>query len=604
MLAALRSNTKVILWIVVVGFIGFIFAGWGRGLQRANVGPERGVIGKVDGVPINYRDFAERIRARLAAYAQQTGTEITEDQREAVREETWYSMVSDILIAEEIERLGIDVSNQLVFDLLWNNPPQEIYTSPAFQTPEGQFDFDLYHREIRMHPDRWENIAQMYRETVKRQLLQREIQSAAFVTDNEIWEEYVMRNESATVTYVEIDPRKLDQRRLEPTEEEARSYFQTHRAEFEEDAKVVLDYVEFERRATSRDEAEIVQDLRDLAAAVRDGEDFAELARVYSDGPTRESGGDLGWFGPGTMVPEFDEVAFELEIGEVSEPFRTQFGYHIVLVEDRRRSGGETEIRARHILERIVPSEETLSELEDAAVELTEKATSEGLAAAAEELGYEIRTTPPFPEGRFVPGVGNVRPVVRMAFDGEPGDVLGPFTTMDAFYVFEIDRKMPSRLPTYDELAADAGNAMHPVVAVLTYEKQKEEAARIAEEIAAAAHAGETLEEAAGRYGVSTAGPFTRRDFVPGVGRSNAFIGTSFGLRTGETSGVVATAEPVRYYVIRVDERTAADADAFADVAYEIREQLAMREQAGVLSAWLQGLVEEADIEDYRDMYF
>jgi len=604
MLAALRSNTKIVLWIVVVGFIGFIFAGWGRGLQRSSAGPERGVLGRVEGVDIHYREFAERVRARLAAYAQQSGVEVTEAQREAVREEAWYGMVTDILIASEIERLGIDVSNDLVFDLLWNNPPQEIYTSPAFRTEDGGFDFDLYHREIRMHPDRWEGIAEMYRETVKRQLLQREIQSAAFVTDNEVWEEYVLRNETATVSYIEIDPVKIDRRRLEPTEEEARRFFEMNRADFEQDATVTMNYVQFERRATAEDEAEIVEGLRDLAAAVRDGEDFAELASLYSDGPTRETGGDLGYFARGAMVPEFEEVAFSLDVGEVSEPFRTQFGYHIVLVEDRRQKDGKTEVRARHILEKIQPSDLTITQIEETAMELAERAADDGLALAAEELGYPLQTTPPFPDGSFIPRVGSLRPVVRMAFDGEAGDVLGPFTTVDALYVFEIAAKTESRLPTYDELGADAAGAMHPVVAEMVRGRQSEEASRIANEIAVAASAGATLEEAAGSYGVSKAGPFTRRDFVPGVGRSNEFVGASFGLRTGETSDVVVTEEPERYYVIRVDERQAASADSFADEAYTIKEELARREQAGILSAWIQGLVEQADIQDYRDMYF
>ena len=99
----------------------------GRGLQRSKTAaPERGTIGRVDGVSITYRDFNEVVRQRLVEYAQQTGTDISEATREAVREESWNTMVADILISQEMERLGIDVPDDLVFEMLWNNPPRSV----------------------------------------------------------------------------------------------------------------------------------------------------------------------------------------------------------------------------------------------------------------------------------------------------------------------------------------------------------------------------------------------------------------------------------------------------------------------------------------------
>jgi peptidyl-prolyl cis-trans isomerase SurA len=79
------------------------------------------------------------------------------------------------------------------------------------------------------------------------------------------------------------------------------------------------------------------QRLEEALAKIRAGEDFGEQAKLLSDDPgSANLGGDLGWAGPGTFVPEFDAVINEAEIGEVSEPFRSQFGWHIVEVLDRR----------------------------------------------------------------------------------------------------------------------------------------------------------------------------------------------------------------------------------------------------------------------------
>lgn len=78
---------------------------------------------------------------------------------------------------------------------------------------------------------------------------------------------------------------------------------------------------------------EEAQELRD---ALDDGADFAELAQEHSTGPTGPDGGDLGWFGAGLMVPEFEEVVSALEPGSISDPVQTDFGWHVVLLEDTR----------------------------------------------------------------------------------------------------------------------------------------------------------------------------------------------------------------------------------------------------------------------------
>ena len=81
------------------------------------------------------------------------------------------------------------------------------------------------------------------------------------------------------------------------------------------------------------------QKAREIFEKIAHGDDFAKLAREHSKDPgSKERGGDLGYFGKGMMVPQFEEAAFKLAKGEVSQPFQTQFGWHIIKVEDRRKS--------------------------------------------------------------------------------------------------------------------------------------------------------------------------------------------------------------------------------------------------------------------------
>jgi peptidyl-prolyl cis-trans isomerase SurA len=101
------------------------------------------------------------------------------------------------------------------------------------------------------------------------------------------------------------------------------------------------------------DDATARQQLDDALERIDGGEDFGELAKLLSDGPTAPVGGDLGWSDPGSFVPEFEEVMNDLEIGEISEPFRSPFGWHIVEVLDRRVYDNTEDLKRRNCDARI-----------------------------------------------------------------------------------------------------------------------------------------------------------------------------------------------------------------------------------------------------------
>jgi peptidyl-prolyl cis-trans isomerase SurA len=88
--------------------------------------------------------------------------------------------------------------------------------------------------------------------------------------------------------------------------------------------------------ATAQEEQRILQRAREVAQRARAGEDFAELAKQFSDGPSAAQGGDLGYFKRGVMVSELETSAFSLPVRSVSDPIRTRFGYHVLKIEERR----------------------------------------------------------------------------------------------------------------------------------------------------------------------------------------------------------------------------------------------------------------------------
>jgi peptidyl-prolyl cis-trans isomerase SurA len=130
-----------------------------------------------------------------------------------------------------------------------------------------------------------------------------------------------------------------------------------------------------------------------------EGEDFAELARTYSQGPSRDAGGDLGWFRRGDMVEEFEDAAFTMPVNEISEPVESSFGFHVIKV-TRRRSG---EARASHILFEVNPSPADLQLFTETAEDLKGRLESgEDLQALRADFGDpSAPDTLPYPYNRL-----------------------------------------------------------------------------------------------------------------------------------------------------------------------------------------------------------
>jgi foldase protein PrsA len=121
--------------------------------------------------------------------------------------------------------------------------------------------------------------------------------------------------------------RKLLVPQIEITDDELKTYFEENKESLGEAEQVKASHILVEDEATAK---EIKQKLTD-------GADFAELAKEYStDEGTKENGGELGFFARGTMVTEFDDVAFALPLNEISDPVKTDYGYHIIMVEEKK----------------------------------------------------------------------------------------------------------------------------------------------------------------------------------------------------------------------------------------------------------------------------
>ncbi len=119
--------------------------------------------------------------------------------------------------------------------------------------------------------------------------------------------------------------------KVEVSDEDAEKYYAENKEKFVSEKKVHALHILF--KPDNLDDAVKVKEL------LTNGADFGEMAKEYSECPSKESGGDLGFFGKGQMVPEFEQASFEATVDEVSEPVKTQFGYHLIKVIENSEAG-------------------------------------------------------------------------------------------------------------------------------------------------------------------------------------------------------------------------------------------------------------------------
>jgi peptidyl-prolyl cis-trans isomerase D len=374
-LALMRRHRRwlfVFLWLVIAAFIILYIPA----LQDEGLGTPGETVVSVGGVPISAGEFQRTYYRQRQIYDRLYQGRLDESMLRELRldEQVLEGLVSDRLIELEAKRLGVSVSDEAL--------ARAIATSPEFQE-DGRF---IGTGEIRRRLDLQGLSEEEFERSLRRQLLRQSLESlvgaSVSVSDAEVEQEFRRRTEQVRLEYVVADAAGLRDG-IEPTEEEVERRFEARRDAYRVPEKRVVSYVLLDRAtlqpqvAVSDRDVEIhYQDRREefrqeeeacashilvrvqaegggegrpdaeareraqvLLDQVRAGADFAALARQSSEDPgSAASGGDLGCFGPGRMVPEFDDAAFALEPGQVSDLVKTSFGYHVIRLASRRES--------------------------------------------------------------------------------------------------------------------------------------------------------------------------------------------------------------------------------------------------------------------------
>ena len=604
MMILLRQKTVFVLWFVIFAFIGLIVVEWGADYSGPSTNGASDAVGVINGETISLQQFQDALRR----IARQVPQEQRADQALLVRQ-VWDYYVREIILTQEYERLGFEVTDGEIAFYTRNKPPQAVREFEVFQT-DGAFDMDKYVQFIgnpaNLSDPNNQALVLWIESTIERQLLdyrlQRMLRGTAQVSPNEAHQHFAEANEKVRLEYA-FAPSDAADSEIEVADEDLAAYYQEHVADYEHPDQVKLEYVRFPKEPSAADSLEIKEEIERLRQEIEAGKDFAELAGVVSDDEGSVArGGDLGFFGRGQMVAPFEEAAFALAPGELSGPVQTRYGWHLIKVEERLEESGGEKVHARHILLRYQPSRTTEDSLRSRAEVFQEQAAAEGFAAALAASGTEATPTNFLQKSQAVPGISaNTTWLVNWCFEQEPGAVSQVLEDDLGLWVVHLVAKRPEGTVPLDELR----DQLEPLVR--TRKKAVRAAARL-EAVRREVEAGTTLAQAAQNAGVELQTPeaFARTESVEGLGRANAVIGAAFRLEEGQLSEVIEVTEGGKRgaYLLKLLEKTPVDEEQFAAQREQVIAQLqAQREQEAVQN-WFAYLYETAEIEDNRHHFF
>ncbi len=610
MLKTFRNNLKTlapILWVVIAVFVLAIFYDFGS-ITSSAAGTDAAATAGPHRVTMN--EFRNAYSSTERQYRQLYGEQFSPEllRRMGLPLQVLNELVGQKILLDEARSMGLEASDAEV--------QEAILEIPAFKDETGRFVGEERYQEIlrRMRLDHAAFEREM-RDSVVLEKLQRALAANVFVSDGDVERAYRDQVERAKVKFVRLSRAQAGEVQVSPAEVAA--YHQRHQNRFRLPEQRQVSYLlvepiklmaqamptaqaveryydehaqEFahEEEVHARHILVLVEDdapAADVAAAkakidaarrrLEAGEDFAKVAaEVSEDSSNKDRGGDLGFFGRGRMVKPFEEAAFAAAPHTLVGPLRTDFGWHLLEVLEKRAGGTTPLAEARASIESRLAAEK-VQELGRAKAEQLRtqlaakepKAAADVQAVAAGDPAVTVATTDPFAPTDEVSGLGRVQAFAAAAFALPPHGVSAPVQVPRGWAVLWLQQVFPPRTPPLAEVEPRVREA-------LVAEKQGELAsARLAaarQEIGR----GKGFDEVAAGLGLTAqeSGEFGRDGQVSGVGYSPELARQALALQVGQVGGPVA--DPQGPVLFQVTERKTWNPQEFQKAKAETRERL------------------------------
>jgi len=471
----MRSRMQVVMWTILVLFVTSMAIGGlvgGASITDIFSGRQGNEVGSLNGKPILFEDFNQLVSNEINRMDQQSGRLISDEEREYIRAVVWERLIADLIIQEQIVENKIVVGDEEVLFQMKNNPPPFLQNSDAFQS-FGRFDLEKYLDAV-LNPGQidWKPIEDFMQNVyLPSYKLQQYITNSAAISSSDVLEDYKKRFLEYKIEVLHVTEKAIDQDFYNglladrPSDNELKNIYNENISEYDQPELRYLKYVKWPITSNATDSLRVKLEAEDLIFRLNDGEDFALLANTYTQDPSNSAdpqnlkGGDLGWFNKGQLLPEFEIASFEAEKGSIVGPILTQYGYHVIKVNDKRTVESNEQVNASHILLTIQPGRGTENELKDIANIFALEATEFGFFVLADSLGLEIQDSNGLrKESIFIDNFGVGRSAVNFAFNNVEGSTSDAIKNDNFYGVFFLDKVDKETVISFEDAKEDLKN--------------------------------------------------------------------------------------------------------------------------------------------------
>jgi peptidyl-prolyl cis-trans isomerase D len=580
MLDRMRRHKGWLKWslaLVVLAFVVLYFPEFVGPTQTLRPSGDR--IATVDSRYVTVADFRRRYMAQVQAYRSSYGGNLTDEllQQMQVPQQVLQQMIQEKAEIAEAARNGITVSDAEV--------RTQIMSIPGLQE-NGQFIGEQRYRQLLAQqnpPVTTAEFEQAIRDGIMLDKFRAGLTEWMSISDADLEREYKLRNEKVTLDLVAVLTDNF-KTQVTPTDADISAHYEAHKELYRVPdrrkikyvrinpadlaAKVTIPREEVEKTYNARigtyttpeqirashillttegkEDAKVRAQAEEVLKEARSGADFAALAKKYSqDESNAPQGGDLDYFSRGRMVPAFEDAAFALKPGEISDLVKTEFGYHIIKLVDRKPAvvrplsdpAVYKELETEMIRERA--DQETATLADALAAEAT---TPQALEKAAAARGLKVEESPFFARGGLVVGLPEVS---SAAFELADNTVSAPTATPTGRVIYYVSGKQDAYLPKLDEVRSRVRDDVIQARAT-TLAKQR------AEVVAAQLKGAPDFKAAAKTAGFDavTTEPIARNGMIPNIGRSPEIESVAFSSPVGAVSNAIPT--PQGAAIVRV----------------------------------------------------
>ena len=618
MLDLLRRKAQSPYLQATVLIIIVVFVFWGVGGNQSDA---RNAVATVNGEPITLEEFDKALKRTMDQYSAQFGGTIPKGLLEAlnIKKQVINELIQRSLLSQGGKAMGIYVSDMEIQDAIKN--------MTVFQN-NGVFDNDRYNevlRGSRLTPKKFESTM---RSDLLASKVANEISGFSQVSSFELDNRFRFENSEFKLDYAAFEADNFSSE-VELTDEALTAYFAENKDTYKTAPQVKVKYLSFliedEIAAISLPESEITeyyashqeefgqpekrkashillrtsgqdseakrQEMDKILIRARAGEDFAALAKEFSDDGSASRGGDLGFFGRGQMVKPFEDAVFSLQNGEISDIVTTQFGHHIIKLEEIQAAIIKDLAEVRPIIENKLKKQQAQNNSFEKANDAYEKIIFSGsLDNYADKFSITVSATDFFPQSNPPAALGTDPSIAATAFSLKKKELSSLLETSQGYTILFIEDTKEPEIPELAQVREKVEQDFIQAEAKAIAQKKADETLAKLKE---GADFNQTLQE----MGITPQqSEYFSRSKRSSKGLPEALLSSAFTLSVDNPYPATITASGSTFYLCRFKEKKEADLTEENQQLKSFESKIAMEQQNALMDGWIAQLMKKGKV--------